>query len=290
MTTNRIHFIVLALALGFAACSRAEAPLESASAPAQAPGGPAKAETASHPAKADGVPTSARKVIRSAELSMQVTSPAAAEVKVSELVERLGGYIASSEHLDLDDSEPRASLSLRVPAARLDEALRELKRLSVGRQNEKLGSEDVTDDYIDVGARITNQVALEKQLTALLAQAGNVDQAIKVHHELTAVRTEIDRLQGRQRFLESETAMAKVALTLLPEPKVLAVAPVTFWERLKATASDSVDTAGKVVTSAILFAVQAAGVLLPLLLLLGTPAILLAWWLRRRQRRLLSPL
>jgi len=219
---------------------------------------------------------------------MQVTSPAAAEVKVSALVERLGGYIASSEHQDLDGSEPRASLSLRVPVQRLDEALRELKRLSVGRQNEKLGSEDVTDEYIDVGARITNQIALEKQLTALLAQAGNVDQAIRVHHELTSVRTEIDRLQGRQRFLETETAMAKVALTLLPQPKVLAVAPVTFGGRLKAALSESVDTAQTIVVEGVLFVVHAAGVMLPLFLLLGTPALLLAWWLRRRQRRLLS--
>lgn len=166
--------------------------------------------------------------------------------------------------------------------------MRELKRLSVGRLSEKLGSEDVTDEYIDVGARITNQVALEKQLTLLLAQAGNVDQAIKVHHELTDVRTEIDRWQGRQRFLETETAMAKVALALLPQPRVMALAPVTFGARLKAALSDAVETSQTIVIEGALFVVHAAGVMVPLFVLLGTPAFLLIWWIRRRQRRLLS--
>jgi len=145
------------------------------------------------------MPKTSRKVIRNAELSIEVQSPGAAESKVSSLVERLGGFIATSDRQVTADegqrAEARVSLSLRVPAERMDEALRGIKALGQGAETEKIGSEDVTDEYIDVDARITNQHRLETQLAGILAQATNVDGALKVHQELTTVRTE-DRSSG----------------------------------------------------------------------------------------------
>ena len=101
----------------------------------------------------------------------------------------------------------------------MERALREIRELSVGPANEKIGSDDVTDEFIDLGAHVANQVALEKQLSTILSQATSVDGALKVHHELTSVRTEIDRLQGRLRFLESEAALAKISVSLAPKIK-----------------------------------------------------------------------
>jgi hypothetical protein len=174
------------------------------------------------------------------------------------------------------------SLSLRVPAQRLDEALRELKRLGAGAETEKIGSEDVTDEYIDVGARVANQRHLEQQLVTILAQAGKVDDALKVHQELTAVRTEIDRLEGRQRFLESESAMAKLLLSLAPLRPVVGFSAAEIAVNVRKAATDSVAVAGGV----IIFAIRAAGVLLPLSVLFALPALGALWLLRRRQRRL----
>jgi len=284
-------------------CSKREAPpaarVEPAMAAAPLAPGPGGASTPSPGAanagapantgQAQPMPATSRKVIRSAELSLEVESPARAEEKVSQLVERVGGYIASSSHELAPGSEPRATLSLRIPVNRLEEALRELKQLSVGLPNEKLGSEDVTDEYIDLGAHVTNQMALEKQLTTLLGQASSVEQAIKVHHEIAAVRTEIDRLQGRLRFLESESALAKVSVTLLPKatpPQIVAAPPITFLSRMEDAVSESVATAREISTAAVLFCVYALGVLAPLGVLLGLPLWGLVHWLRRRQRRL----
>jgi hypothetical protein len=305
MTKSRlISGAVLCGALALGGCSKHEAPMaarvEPATAPAPPMPGPGGASTPSSGAAANAgtpanagpaqpLPATSRKVIRSAELSLEVESPARAEEKVSQLVERLGGYVASSSHELAPGSEPRANLSLRIPVNRLEEALRELKQLSVGLPNEKLGSEDVTDEYIDLGAHVTNQMALEKQLTTLLAQATSVEQAIKVHHEIAVVRTEIDRLQGRLRFLESESALAKVTVTLLPKPtppQIVAVTPVTFLSRLGDAMSESIATAREISTGAVLFCVYALGVLAPLGVLLGLPLWGLVHWLRRRQRRL----
>jgi hypothetical protein len=229
-------------------------------------------------------------VIRRAELGLEVRSPAQAESSVSQLVERLGGYIESSEReLSADEgqrSEARVALSLRVPAERLDEALRELKRLGSGAETEKIGSEDVTEEYIDVEARVSNQRHLEQQLVTLLAQAQNVESALKVHQELSAVRTEIDRLEGRKRLLETETAFAKISLTLTPLRPVVSASSSEFGVSLRRAAADSVDVAAAVVT----FSIRAAGVLLPLGVMFGLPTLGLYLWLRRRKRKLVAAL
>jgi hypothetical protein len=232
------------------------------------------------------LPSTARKVIRNAELAIEVQSPAAAESKVSALVEKLGGYVASSaREVVAGEGEKKwttVSLSLRVPAERLDETLRELKRLGAGAETEKIGSEDVTDEYIDVGARVSNQRRLEQQLVTILAQANKVEEALKVHQELSAVRTEIDRLEGRKRFLESESAMAKVSLSLAPLRPVVGFSSAEIAVNVRKAATDSVSVAGGIVT----FAIRATGVLLPLAVLFGLPLLGAFWLLRRRQRKL----
>lgn len=287
--------------VGLSACSRKSAPEMSVSAQAAAAPEPGGGTTAKVSAAAkDGVakgqanlPATSRKVIRNAELTLVVASPTQAETTISELVQRLGGYIESSDHQAVSDSEARANLSLRVPVAHMEEALREIKKLSVGMANEKIGSDDVTDEYIDLAAHITNQQALEKQLSTILAQASSVDGALKVHHQLAAVRTEIDRLQGRHRFLESESALAKISVALAPKvmpPQVIAVAPVTFGDSVRRAFAESVAVAKALTSGVVIFGIQAAGVVLPLAVLFGLPALGLWWLARKRFKRLAAPL
>jgi len=278
-----VSTLLMASFLGLSGCALAkEAPSAGEPAPAAAPPTKPAADAKS------SLPSTQRKVVRNADLSIEVASPAAAESKVSSLVERLGGYVASSERsTDADEGErktARVSLSLRVPAERLDEALREIKRLGAGAETERIGSEDVTDEFIDVSARVANQRHLEQQLVTILAQANTVDGSLKVHQELTNVRTEIDRLEGRKRFLETESALAKISLTLSPLRPVVSVSGTDFGVSVRRAATDSVSVAAGIVT----FGIRAAGILLPLALLFGLPLVGVVLWLKRRQRRLVA--
>jgi hypothetical protein len=287
-----IRWVLMLAALGLGACSLSrEAPSQALEAPAKGGGEPsAPPAPAADGTKTASLPKTTRKVIRNAELAIEVASPAAAESKVSNLIEHLGGYIASStRELVADEgarTEARVSLSLRVPAERLDEALREIKSLGGGAETEKIGSEDVTDEYIDIEARVSNQRHLEQQLVGILAQANKVDDALKVHQELTAVRTEIDRLEGRKRFLDTETSLAKISLSLSPLRPVVAATATGFGVSVRRAASDAVDVTTGVVT----LTIRAIGILLPLSVMFGLPLLVLTLWLRRRQRRLLAPL
>jgi hypothetical protein len=288
--------LMAALVLGGCAKSSEAPPAPAAAAMAKgggdvsrdsaAPGDGAKA------GEQPGMPKTARKVIRNAELSIEVASPAAAETTVTSLVERLGGYVASSERESGADegarSESRVRLSLRVPAEKMGEALREIKRLGRGAETEKIGSEDVTDEFIDVQARIDNQKHLEQSLVGILAQANSVDSALKVHQELASVRTEIDRLEGRKRFLETESDLAKISLSLAPVRQVVAAAasPTGLGVTVRRAMADAVDVSNAMIT----FAIRATGVMLPVAVMFGLPLAGLVWWLKRRQRRLLTAL
>lgn len=288
MTKYQIIPVVMMMAtLGLGGCLAREAPATgSASAPVVEGAGNKEPAAPPDKTKAANLPSTARKVIRNAELSIEVKSPATAESKVSALVERLGGYVASSQReVVAGEGEGKSvtvALSLRVPSERLDETLREIKRLGSGDETEKIGSEDVTDEYIDVGARVANQRRLEQQLVGILAQANKVDEALKVHQELSSVRTEIDRLEGRKRFLESEASLAKISLSLQPLRPVVGFSVAAVGVDLRRAATDSVSVAGGIVS----FAIRATGVLLPLAVLFGLPAFGLFWLLKRRQRRL----
>lgn len=281
--TQYFPAVLLLTALALGGCSKSEPEAASISAPvtARAPA----PNDATAPAKQDSAPRTARKVVRSAELSIEVSSPAAAETQVSALVERLGGYVASSErHVSADEGAQAASrvqLSLRVPAQHLEQALRDIKRLGGGAQTEKIGSEDVTDEYIDVDARITNQKRLETQLASLLTQASKVDDALKVHQELTTVRTEIDRLEGRRRFLETETSLAKISLTIAPIQPVVAASSNELLVNLRRAATDAIDLA----TAIVLFGIRAGAILLTLFVMIGLPLLGIQRLLRRRKRR-----
>jgi hypothetical protein len=281
-----IPAVAVFVAFGLGGCLARGAPTQASEQEPLAQSGGAKPPGPADATKLASLPSTSRKVIRNAELAIEVTSPAATATKVSQLVEGLGGYVHGSQHeVVAGEGEKRSAtvtLSLRVPAERLAEALLEIKRFGAGDEIEKIASEDVTDEYIDVAARVANQRRLEQQLAAMLAQADEVDPALKVHQELNSVRTEIDRLEGRRRFLESESALAKISLSLQPLRPVVGFSSAVVGVELRRAARDSISVAGGIIT----FAIRATGVLLPISLLFGLPGLGAFWLLKRRQRKL----
>lgn len=232
---------------------------------------------------ADGRP-SARKVLRKAELTLEVAAPDRAELDVTAIAERAGGYVASSSReIRMDEGAralARVTLTLRVPASELSGVLADVKHLGLGSASETLGSDDVTDEYIDLEARLKNQRALEDEFRELLKRASTVEDALKVQQQLASVRTEIDKLEGRRRFLDQESALSTITLTLSEARPLVAATPRGFGVSVRAAFSDSLD-----VGAALIFgAIRLVGVLLPLGILLGLPFVLGVRWLRRAHR------
>ena len=196
--------------------SPAPPPAPAASAPAGASGaaGPAGARGPAGPAQPPSQPGPAaeRKIIFIASLSIEVEEVEAAVDRARAVAESLGGFV---EHLSSSGGSetPRADLTIRIPQTGFSDALEHIESLGEV-QFRNLGSEDVTEQFIDLGARLKSSMAEEKSLLALLERSNSVTEILTVERELTRVRADIERAQGRLNFLERRVDLATINVSL----------------------------------------------------------------------------
>ena len=157
-------------------------------------------------------PAGERKIIFIASLSIEVEEVEAAVDRARAVAESLGGFV---EHLSSSGGSetPRADLTIRVPQTGFSDALEHIESLGEV-QFRNLGSEDVTEQFIDLGARLKSSLAEEKSLLALLERSNSVTEILTVERELTRVRADIERAQGRLNFLERRVDLATINVSL----------------------------------------------------------------------------
>lgn len=167
-----------------------------------------------------------RAVVRKATMEIKTADVRAAALRAQQLLsEPKGEYVESADIDDSNKNHPRADLVLRVEATRLEEVLTQLRELGeVG--TERIDGEDVTDQMVDLGARLENERRVERELIELLEARENdeLDDILAVRRELNKVREQIERLAAQQDNLARMVRLARVAVmlraeTVAPEPE-----------------------------------------------------------------------
>jgi len=153
-------------------------------------------------------------IIRTGEATVRVDSLEPAIARVQRLAQQLGGYVANTSMQSGSESSRQATLELKIPSAKWDAALSGLK--PVGRlESQQTRTEDVGEEYVDVTARMTNARRLEERLVTLLGtRTGKLEDVLAVERELARVREEIERYEGRLRFLRSRVSMSTLTVQL----------------------------------------------------------------------------
>ena len=153
-------------------------------------------------------------LIRTGNTSIEVDKLEPAIIKVRQLVEQLGGYVANSSIAGGRDQVRSATLELKIPAARYDQAIGGLN--SIGKvEAVNTSVEDVGEEFVDITARVTNAKRLEERLVNLLAtRTGKLEDVLAVERELARVREEIERYEGRIRFLKTRAAVSTLSVTV----------------------------------------------------------------------------
>jgi len=162
-------------------------------------------------------PDTARRVAQSVSFDLTVLKPDEAAEKARLLAERLGGYIETSAR---GADSPFASLSIRIPVARLEEAKIEIRKLAVRIETEQTQAEDVTKQYVDTEARLRNLRAQEAQYLELLKHAASVSDTLEVSEKLDSVRSAIEELQAEFAALSKRVETVAVVLTLRAQSDV----------------------------------------------------------------------
>jgi hypothetical protein len=220
-----------------------------------------------------------RMLIRTGDASVEVESLERAVERLRALTERLGGFVANTTYQGGRDRTREASLELRIPADRFEamqtvlDSVGEVEWLNVAVQ-------DVGEEYVDLSARTANARRLETRLVELLAtRTGKLEDVLAVERELARVREEIERYEGRLRFLRTRVATSTLTVRL-HEP-----APVIGGRGGTGIIGEAFRQAWRNFVSAIAALIAWSGVLIPLL------AVGAAVWLmaRRLRRRTASP-
>ena len=153
-------------------------------------------------------------LIRTGSASIEVDKLDPAIMKVRQLATQLGGYIANSSIAGGRDQVRSATLEMKIPAARYDQAVGGLG--GIGKvESVNTNVDDVGEEYVDISARVTNAKRLEERLVNLLAtRTARLSDVLAVERELARVREEIERYEGRMRFLRTRAAVSTLSITV----------------------------------------------------------------------------
>jgi hypothetical protein len=219
---------------------------------------------------------SASMLIRTATASIEVDSLEIAIDRTKQLAARVGGFVANSTVEAGRNRLRSATLEVKLPAQRFEEGLAGLN--PIGKlENVNVSAEDVGEEYVDVTARMENARRLERRLIDLLTnRTGKLKDVLAVEESLARVREQIERYEGRMRFLRTHTAMSTLSVTVHePIPVVGTAGRSVMGEALRQSWRNFV--------ALISFGVQSLGVIIPL-----AAVALVGWFVARRWRRVIN--
>jgi FlaG/FlaF family flagellin (archaellin) len=230
-----------------------------------------------------------RKIIRNGNLTIEVNSTSEAQQKVTSIAEANGGFVVTSEAKQRESAEPERrtldiKLVVRVPAERFGAALEAIHGLANTLKEENVTGQDVTEEFIDLEARIRTQKALEVQFLEIMKQARKVEDALEVQRQIADVRTDIEKLEGRKRFLENRSSLSTITVNI-QAPKMIAVNTTGFGRSLRDAVSEGVDVGSAILLGLVRFVIVMIPVSIFLLLPLG---LLFRYFVRRAQRMRLA--
>jgi hypothetical protein len=273
--------VLLAAALALTGCSASSGASDESggiSAPqeAQAPGvvGSDTAGGESGDLAADAVD---RQVIITGDVTITADDPLKASRDAVRIVETAGGRVdGRTEYAATDTDKGSAQLQLRIPAEKLTAVLDKLEELGTADQV-TLSTSDVTVQSQDLDARINALRSSIERLQALIAQASNIDDLIKLEGEISNRQGELESLESQQRYLKDQVAMSTISLYLRSDAAAPVTQPDTFWSGLTAGWDGFV-----VFWSGLLVVL---GVMLPWLITLAVIAVVIVLLVRRRQAK-----
>lgn len=209
--------------------------------------------------------TSGQKIISDAQLEIEVERGKFQTVfdQARLLADRYGGYLVSSSAYASgeEDSLKSGTVAVRVPSASFNQALGDAGKLGTLKQ-QSLSTQDVTEEYVDLEARIKNAEANVNSLVALLEKAKTVDEILYVRSVLTDAQGELEQLKGRLRYLDEHTSFSTITMTIYETG--VEVVGSTEWG-VKQAFKDGLHYIVKVFNGII----RGLGVLIPILIVLA---------------------
>jgi len=186
-----------------------------------------------------------KKIIKTGNLSLKVEKVETAVENITNIVKLNKGEVSNSSFSESSRGTKSGYITVRVPYQNFTTAFEEIKKVATQVLSESSNAQDITEEYIDLEARLKNKRAEEVSFVALLNRSGKIEETLSVTREVARVRGEIEQLQGQMNYLNSQTDMSTITVNL-SEDVVIASASQDWrpWQVVKLSVKQLI-TAGQ---------------------------------------------
>lgn len=227
-----------------------------------------------------------RKIVRNADLNLESEQPEESQKRIATIAQSKGGFVVESQQSSSNvkvNTRDTVQMTVRVPADKFTEAIDEIRATASRVIMETVKGEDITEEFIDIEARLGAKRALEQQFMEIMKRANNVEDALNVQRQLAEVRGEIEKVEGRKRFLENQASLSTIKIRL-QTPAVFSANSSGLFYRLSEALGHGFDIAIGFILGLVTFVVGA----LPLIVFIGLPGYFIARAVIRRRSRPMS--
>jgi hypothetical protein len=315
---TRIALIFVALIVVLSACATSKTAAPPYALPAPATAAPATAaplmrdygsggvtneqSSGAVGAKAPGGAVAAqdRMITMTVDLSIVVADPQKKMDAINQMAKDLGGYLISMNmsqvYTQSGETAPQGSISIRVPSAKLDSALSQIKAGVVDVKSENRSGQDVTSQYVDLQSQLTNLQKAEQDLQEIMDEAKNnpgndsttkTQDVLNVYSQIVNIRGQIEQIQGQMKYIEETTSTSAISVTLIAE-KTIKPIEIGGWKP-QGVARDAVQALVKFLQGFVNFVIYLVLLVLPILIVVFGPIALVIWGIialiRRRKAR-----
>ena len=226
-----------------------------------------------------------RLIIRTGNISMAVENTRAARATIEGMVQTMaaeGAFVVSAEeHGGVEGSQPYITMSIRIPATRFGEAMDRLADLAVIVNSRNESAQDVTEEYVDLEARLESLETARQRLLKIVEEARNTKDLLEAEQQLTQREAEIESIKGRMQYLEQSARLSSIWIEL--QPHILSQPVGDEW-RPAETGRRAIDTLLDGLRGFGDFAIFFAIAILPWLLAIGLVIFLIVSFIRWRTR------
>lgn len=230
-------------------------------------------------------------IIKNADLTVAVDDPGDSMNAINEMANGIGGHIVTSyiykAYTTTGQEVPEATITVRVPADKLDLALEQIKNMSGDASkytlNESISGQDVTQEYTDLGSRLRNLEEADAKLSELYDMAETTEDALAVYSQKIQITEQIEVIKGQMQYYEQSAAMSAINVRLVAKETI---APVTIagWEP-KGVARDAVQSLIDFGKGLVEFLIWFVILVLPIIIIIGAPIYFFVRWLIKRNKR-----
>lgn len=222
-----------------------------------------------------------RLIIREGNMDIVVENTDDSLAEITRLADSNGGWVVSTNVFDSGQAKS-GNITIRVPVEQFDATMEQIRQASIEVRSESTNSQDVTEEYVDLDARVANLEATADRVRSFLDESRNVEEALAVNQELSRLEGEIESLKARMKYLNESAAFSRLDIHLTPDVLSQPI-EIGGWQP-EGVVRDAFEMLISALETLGTVAIWGGVFCLPLVLLIGVPLFFVGRTIYRRRR------